>query len=1034
MSKVMSGVNLHLVANPITIPELTFDQEQLIAISHRGTPLIIRGSAGTGKSSTLLQAAISRIKEGINPESILILAFGRERASEIRDAIVLASGGTVQEPVARTFHALAFSILSMQSGDTFRETVLISGGEQESFIKSLLQGNIDDQVDWWPTDLRNSDANSAMMGEPLLTQGFVRELRDLMMRATERGLTPEELSEKGKRLGEKFWPAAAHFWQDYLEISASMDSGAGDSKMRIDPSEIINSAIAHLKNNPDLLSQLRKRFTTIMVDEFQESDPAQRRLLKLLAGSDLVIAVDPQSAIGRFRGADPDGADLYLEDNFHDARTVKLLTHYRGTPQKFAIELRSESEEAQYIAYQIKRAHLMEGIAYSDMAVILRAHSAIATAIRRALGQSGVPVAGDREAIASNAAIAPFLLLARVASGIEKLNLDICERLLLSEFGGANSISLRRIRTSLLKSRDETTDTRSGTEMIIDAIDKGDIPIEESNELLRVHTLLRVARAAMRKKGASIHDLLWAIWSNAHNIESQLILESWQRTALRGGNRGATADRDLDAMVQLFDSAARHIDRMPGSHPSIFLNEIAQENIVSDLITAQGVRPDVVELLTVHSVKGLQFKRVFVAGIQEGAWPNLKQRSTLLGAERLVERERHGEELPQVTLDLITAHSLAEDERRLFHVATTRATEELHITAVTREEDSPSTFFLEAAESDEFKSSTFDNARPLTANALVASLRRALGGGLGSDRAEVAASILAKLAESAIAVADTNNWLGAHPISTPAPLFGDGELIPISPSAAESFEQCGVKWLLERNGGSNGDSTAQLLGSVIHEYARLKVEGLEGVEITDEYLYQSLNTAWPLISDSSGWINKAQLQRAQKMLERFAQYHRTNSREISGVELTFEFELGNAKIRGSVDRLEVDSEGKYFVVDFKTGKAIGKKEAAENLQLACYQLAVVLNKFEKQLENSALNTSTGPQVSGSHLVFLGHDTKDVATRERPPITPALITEHLEKIATGMSAPVFVARKNDFCGTCPVKSSCPVHLQGRSVIG
>jgi superfamily I DNA/RNA helicase/RecB family exonuclease len=969
----------------------------------------------------LIEAAIDRIRGGQDPESILILAFGRERASEIRDAIVLASGGTVQEPVSRTFHALAFSILSMQSGDAYRETVLISGAEQESFIRSLLQGNIDDAVTWWPTDLRAG--GEATMGEPLLTQGFIRELRDLMMRATERGLTSAELAEKGKRLGEKFWPAAAQFWQQYIEISASMDSGAGDSKMRIDPSEIINSAIAHLKNNPDLLADLRKRFTTVMVDEFHETDPAQRRLLELLAGNDLLVVVDPASAIGRFRGSDPDGVNQYLERTLPSATAITLERNYRGTPAKYAVELRSEAEEAQYIAYQIKRAHLMEGVAYKDMAVILRAHNTTATSIRRALGQTGVPVAGDREAIASNASITPFLLLARIAAGSEKLTLENCERLLLAEFGGANSISLRRIRTALLKARDEATDTRTGTQMIIDAIDKGDIPIAEGDELRRVHSLLSVARTSLRKKSASIHDLMWAIWSNAQNADNQLIKDVWERAALRGGARGATADRDLDAMVQLFDSAARHIDRMPGSHPRLFLDEIAEENIVSDLITAKGIRPDVVEILTVHSAKGLQFKRVFVAGVQEGIWPNLKQRSTLLGAERLVERERHGEDLAQTTLDLITAQSLAEDERRLFHVATSRATEQLHITAVTRDEDSPSAFFLEAAESDDFTATTFDNARPLTANALVASLRRALK----TSKSGEAAQLLATLAHSEISVADTNNWLGAHPISTEAPLFDEGQLVPISPSAAESFEQCGLKWLLERNGGSNGDSTAQLLGSVIHEYARLKVEDST---VTDEFLYESLNKAWPLISDSAGWINKAQLQRAQKMLERFAQYHRTSTRDVAGVELTFEFELGNAKVRGSVDRLEVDRDGKYFVVDFKTGKAIGKKEAAENLQLACYQLAVVLDKFESDLAR----TGEHPEVSGSHLVYLGHTAKDVTTRERPPIDVAEVTNHIETIATEMSAPVFYAKKNKFCGTCPVKSSCPVHIEGRSVIG
>lgn len=1020
MSKSAPALGLHLAAPAFTPRTLTLDHHQAAAVAHRGSPLIIRGATGTGKTTTLIECAIDRIKKGGATDSILILTYGRERASEIRDAIVIAAGGTVQEPVARTFHALAFSILQMKSGENFRETVLISGAEQESFIRALLEGNIEDGVDWWPSDLRNSaDGSSVMMGEPLLTQGFIRELRDLMMRATERNIAPRELAEMGERLGEKLWQPAARFWQQYLEISAGMESGAADSKMRIDPAQIINAAINHLDANPDLLNQLRKRFSTVMVDEFHESDPAQRRLLERLIGDDVVLVVDPQSAVGRFRGSDPDGVNQYCEQRFPDATEITLETNHRGRPSKYAIEVKSEAEEAQFIAYNIKRAHLIEGIAYSDMAIILRSQNTTATAIRRALGQSGIPVAGDREAISSSAALAPFLLLARIAAGNENLTLDACERLLLSEFGGATSISLRRIRTALLKARDEEQDQRTGSQLIIDAIDKGDIAIEESAELLRVHTLLREARAALRKKNSSIHDLLWTIWSKAVNSDNQLISEAWQRAALRGGSRGAAADRDLDAMVELFDSAARHIDRMPGAHPRIFLSEIAAENIVTDVITAKGIRPDVVQILTVHSAKGIEFKRVFVAGIQEGIWPNLKQRSTLLGAERLVERIRHSEEIAQVTFDMMTAQSLAEDEKRLFDVATTRASEELYISAVSREEDSPSSFFLDALESEEFTQITFNDARPLTTNALVASLRRSLH----NERSTTAASLLATLAAADIATAHPDNWLGSRPISTDAPLIGEGETVYISPSAAESFESCGLKWLLERNGGSNGDSTAQLLGSVIHEYARLKVEGSD---ITDEYLYQSLEKSWPLISDSTGWISAVQLQRAQKMLQRFAQYHRTATREVEGVELSFEFELGSAKVRGSVDRLEVDSDGKFYVVDFKTGKAISKKEAAKNLQLACYQLAVVLNAFEKKFEN--------PAVSGSHLVFLGHDTKEVATRERTPIDVEIVKENLTDIATAMSASTFYAKKNEFCGFCPVKSSCPLHLEGRSVIG
>ena len=190
----------------------------------------------------------------------------------------------------------------MRTGDHYREIVLLSGAEQETYISDLLQGDIADGYKEWHQDLRRTEQS---LGEPLQTQGFVRELRDLIMRANERGITPDQLADRGKQLGEKYWPGAADFWKRYLGAMTLQEISAGDAKIRIDPSEIINTTIDYLQTNPELLAELRNRFTTIIVDEFQESDPAQRTLLSLLAGSDLIIVADSASAVGRFRGADP---------------------------------------------------------------------------------------------------------------------------------------------------------------------------------------------------------------------------------------------------------------------------------------------------------------------------------------------------------------------------------------------------------------------------------------------------------------------------------------------------------------------------------------------------------------------------------------------------------------------------------------------------------------------------------------------------------------------------------------------------------
>ncbi|MEY3650457.1 MAG: hypothetical protein RL370_1160, partial [Actinomycetota bacterium] len=640
---------------PRTIPTLSPDQKS--AVTHRGSPLVIHGGPGTGKTTVLIEAALSRIAQGQNPDSILLLTFGRERASELRDAIALRTTKTMFEPLARTFHSLAFSIIKMKAkGDP--EPILLSGPEQESYIKELLQGDIADGYKEWPEDLHAA----------LTTNGFARELRDLILRASERGISPDGLEKLGVSEGEKYWAAAAKFWKRYLNSMVMREISATDAKLRIDPSELVSRAAIHLHNNPDLLFALRARFTTIMVDEFQESDPAQRALLAMLTGEDVIIAADADSAVGRFRGADPDGLSAALDP--YRMKEIVLNTGFRNSASIFDVGMsfalsmkgaqttrkrscgnenkgqvqvhrfRSGAEEAAFIAHQFRSAHLREGISYSNMAVILRSPGIQAPLLRRAFSQVGIPVASELQALAGNPAIAPFLLLARVALKQQPLNFDTAERLLMSEFGGADSISLRRIRRAFIAARPDGDD-RTGTQLLIAALDSGELFIEGAAQIMRVHELLEKARAVARNKKATADELLWAIWDNAVTSDGAKLANTWRNQALRPGVRGAAADRDLDAMMQLFESAARYSERFPLSGPGAFIAEIATEDIAGDVITAKGVRADFVEILTVHSAKGREWDLVAVAGLQEGVWPNLKQRSSLLGAERLVERKRN---------------------------------------------------------------------------------------------------------------------------------------------------------------------------------------------------------------------------------------------------------------------------------------------------------------------------------------------------------------------------------------------------------
>ena len=1030
----MSKAPFILVRQELQAAPVALDSQQAAIVAYRGEQVVIQGGPGTGKTTVLIEAALSRINSGQNPDSILLITFGRESASQLRDAVALRTTKSMYEPLARTFHSLAFSILKMKAKSD-PDPILLSGPEQETFIKELLQGDIQDGFKEWPEDLHLA----------LTTDGFARELRDLILRASERAIIPDQLAKLGEMQGEKYWSAAASFWRRYINSMVMREISAQDAKLRIDPSEIISRASLHLRNNPALLQELRNRFTTIMVDEFQESDPAQRELLSLLAGDDLVICADADSSVGRFRGADPDGLagaldpyrkkEFILSNVYRNSKAVfevgnTYVQTFRGSPvtrKRVCVSneagyvgvhrFRSGAEEAAFIAHQFRSAHLREGIEYNKMAVILRTPGATASALRRAFSQVGIPVASELQALAGNPAIAPFLLLARVAVNSQPLNLDTAERLLLSEFGGADSISLRRVRRALISNRLEG-DERSGSQLLLDAINDGDLSIEGGESILRVHKLLKGARTVARNKKATADDLLWNIWDNAVASDGQKISDAWRNQSLRSGLRAAAADRDLDAVMQLFESASRFSERFPLSGPAAFINEITNEDIAGDVITAKGVRPDFVEILTVHSAKGRQWDLVAIAGLQEGTWPNLKQRSSLLGAERLVERDRNPD-IPRDQLDLLAANGLMQDEQRLFHVALTRAKNSLLITAVQRDDEEPSQFFetIEVMLNgiDEEEKVITQVPRPITIPALVAELRSQLDG----ENAQTAAQLLKSMSNNGIDLANPNSWIGSVALSADKPVIDNDKEVVVSPSGAESFVECGVKWFLQNNGGTNGDSTAQVLGSAIHAFAAKMVQE---PGTTKSELISSLESSWKLIDPDSGWVSASHLETAVTMLGKFVDYHKETSREIKGAELRFDVKLGRARIIGTVDRLEVEADGSLFIIDFKTGNtAISKEEAKNNLQLASYQLGIAEGGF-----------SDGVKSAGAELVYLGTNSAGATIREQRSIDLEEIKEKIENIGEGMGAATFFATVNKRCKGCSVRKSCPVQSDGRAV--
>ena len=1022
MASTKNTPKLNLVRAPFKnelIDHTQLNDQQKQVIAHRGSPLLVLGEAGSGKTTTLITAVSKRISEGQDPNSILVITYGRHSASRLRDQIASANPAshTVSEPIARTFHSIAFLILNDQLTNTdSSKYVLLSGAEQDAQIRELLAIDAaNPAATLWPKELIPA----------LTTRGFAKELRDFIGRATERGSSPAELIKYADKYEQKYWPAICEFWQRYRQSLALRDVTTSASVNRIDPSEIIIAAAEKLEGNQNLLDKYKKLFQTIYVDEFQESDRAQRRLLQLLSGQELVIFADPQSAVGRFRGADPDNLLSDLEQS-GIKNIIKLPTSFRIIKDQQVAMLSSASDEANYIAHQFRSAHLRQGVPWSQMAVILRSPGAQVSALQRAFAMNSIPVEIDAVALslADNPAIKPIITLAQIAIGQLKLipsNWDQIEELLKSELAGADAISIRQMRISLSKEQKGDL-TKSSTELILDALTSptADLPWEQLTPLKRINDLLKEVKK-VSSKSQDISDLLWSIWSNAKNYEGELISSAWQQQALAGGNHGAIADQNLDALITLFEVARRFSERLPGAKAGLFIDQLLGEKILSDSITASAQRGEVVQVMTVHSAKGLQWRYVALAGMQEGSWPNLKQRGSLLGSERLVEIFRHGISNP-AQLDAISASGLAEDEKRLLNVAATRATEKLIITAVSQEDNQPSRYFEKFAPGEIEITQT---ARAITQPALVADLRRLASRASNKEEAVFAQRMLKTLAVNGVQRAEPKNWVGNTPISTDLPVIKSDEVLRISPSSLESFTECSLKWLLEQSGGKDADSTAQVLGTAIHVIA---AQLLEQPSLSLDQLEDKLKGAWSLIDMNKGWIKDYEYRRAAAMLEKFYSWNLKNKNTLVGVEERFEFKLGNAVVSGSIDRIELTAENKYYIVDLKTGAtAISYDKALDNKQLQSYQLAVVNDGFKEKLEHQ--------EVAGAELVFVGdHNAKDAKPRPQDAVKVDEVTAELTQIAQGMSDKSFVATINDRCRTCAVKSSCPIQIQGQAVIG
>ena len=1030
----------------------------------------VLGGPGTGKTTLLAEVAADRIlRGGVDPEQLLVITANRRAATEVRAAIAQRitehdeTGDvprTVREPLVRTVHSYAFSVLRMHAH--LRDVPgprLLSGPEQDAVVRELLAGDVEDEVGYWPERLW-----------PALTvAGFAEELRDLMLRAAERGLGPEDLIKLGKDTKHPEWVAVGRFARQYEQVmllaNAADSAVAQESAPALDAAELVASAVLAFDTDQELLAKERDRVRYLLVDDAQHLDPLQYRLLARLgfAAKEFVLAGDPDQAVFSFRGADPrlladtepDGGTVVLKHTHRMASAVKeavarLAARLPGSaPQRLTpgekvansrqnghVEVHlhtTEAAEAAWIADQFRRAHLIDGVPWSEMAVLCRSVTRSAPVLHRALAAAGIPVATDADELplARQPAVRPFLELLRVATYPHLLTAERAEMLLTSQFGGADPLAIRRLRRGLRRLELAAGHDRPSDELLVEVLDNEDLLTAlddaEAASVRRIAGLLATARQAIDEH-AGIEQILWVVWQES-GLEDR-----WVKQSQRGGTLGAQADRDLDAIVGLFHAAARYADRLPGAGVTGFADFLAAQRIVGDSLAPTAQREDAVPVLTAHAAICREWTVVAVLGVQEGTWPDLRLRGSLLGTERLVDLLAGVEETEQLSQ---TAPLLAE-ERRLLLVAVSRARRKLLVSAIRGEDEQPSRFLAELSGVD--VEDLTDAGRPASLGGtrralvladLVGDLRRAVcDSNAPADSRRRAARQLARLAEAGVPGAHPDSWYGLADLTTREPLRDKDETVTVSPSTVEVLAKCPLRWMVERHGGTDPAELASITGVLVHALAQAAATGADEVHLRAE-----LDRAWDAVDAGAPWFSRRERARVHAMLDTFLAWVAATRGELTQVAVEHDFAVDvpetQVRLRGRVDRLEKDEENRPVVVDVKTGKqAVTESDAQEHPQLAVYQLAAAYGAF--------VRLGLDAEPGGARLLYVAkaNRRKKAATeRNQDPIGEDGVKHWTGVVADAAAAstgPEYTARQNPDCPRCPVRTSCPMHASGRQV--
>src|SRR5947207_6575424 len=978
---------------PLEESGLKLNDAQRRAITHGEGPLLVIAGAGTGKTRVITE----RIRQLLdaNPdltgENILGLTFTKKAAGEMKARVVKATGERGKAVTLDTFHAFCESLLK----DTDPQRVLL--GREDHWI--LLRRNLARlKLDKYRRLAEPGEFLSDFVEffsrcqDELVSAGDYQQYADTLARELQEErafLDADTLAEREEMVAREQEIARAYRASEELLRE----------KKRVSLGSLIPSAVALVETDAALRESLQQRFRYILVDEFQDTNIAQMRLLELLAGElrNIFAVGDNDQAIYRFRGASFASFQLFLQkfagwkagDDSHKFR-VTLMENYRSTPnilrvatqvigqntvsadfpKKFLsatrsegekiriVELASEEEEARWVAGELQRIHAA-GRRWMDCAVLYRQHAHRDELVRE-LSARKIPFVISRLSILDHPLVKDVLAYLRL---IARPFDDIaCARVLSAPAWNFQAKDLARLAERAAK--------RRGT-ALYDALQapQSELPFDGTKaRLAPLLEFLSQHRKSMRRRTAR---------------EIMVDLLEWLEVAQRASGQ------DYKYVAQLTEFAKEWEPKSDTRGLAEFIEYLDYFEQAGGVIALEDDAPaDAVKLMTVHGAKGLEFPHVFVLRVNNRKFPATERPRVFEFPARLM---KEGEPAEQFHI---------QEERRLFYVALTRAQERLTLTYVTEKKGKVPVFIedilIDSAARRRDVRQMMPKLPPLSKDA---GTKAGMASGTGDLFAVSSgpAKIFSRIAD----------W--AETFHPPSP-----EPLTLSPSAVNGYRTCpqqylfGYLWSLKE-----GPKATLSFGSIMHNTVkRFLGELRKGNKLPFEVLQRIFELEWRPVGFEDEYQEAEYKKDGIEQLRAFHAVTMAAPPQICEQEKRFELPLeNNVIITGRMDQVNSLGRKDVEIVDYKTGRAKKDFLAKKDLQLSLYALAA------KEIF----------EWNPVRLVFhyLQDNQVQVTTRDAKQLLQA--QNEVQEAAADIRAGQFSPRPSpSVCRSCAYRPICPTH--------